>query len=280
MKIHIINGGNFELDGGAMFGIVPKNMWNRMNPANDNNMCSWSLRSILIEVNDRKILVDTGMGDKQDPIFFSRYNPTNTNGIIDTLKSKGFDPSEITDVFLTHLHFDHCGGTVGKNEDGSFFLNFPNATHWTNKVHWDWSMNPNPREAGSFLKENILPIQELGKLEFIPVTENDYEWIEGIKIRFVYGHTEAMMMLFIPFEGSQLVYCADLIPSSHHLGLPYVMSYDLRPLDTIKEKDRLLKEAIDNDYYLFYEHDPVVAYSKIGKNEKGKIVPLDPVKDV
>lgn len=279
MKIHIIDGGRFELDGGAMFGIVPKNMWNRLNPANENNMCTWALRSILIEAGHKKILIDTGMGDKQDPLFFSRYNPTNMRGTVESLKAKGFNPEDITDVFLTHLHFDHCGGTVGKDKNGSFFLNFPNAVHWSNKVHWDWSMQPNPREAGSFLKENILPIQELGQLEFLPVTEDDYDWIEGIKIRYVYGHTEAMMILFIPFRDTQLVYCADLIPSSYHLGLPYVMSYDLRPLETIKEKERLLKEAVEKGYYLFYEHDPVVAYSNVSVNEKGKIIPVNIVKD-
>jgi glyoxylase-like metal-dependent hydrolase (beta-lactamase superfamily II) len=271
MKLSIIEAGKFKLDGGAMFGVVPKSLWAKLNPPDDQNLCTWSMRSLLIETKDRKIIIDTGIGNKQNDKFRSHFHPTAPMGIVDGLKEKGLNPEEITDVFLTHLHFDHVGGAVYREPNNNLALTFPNATYWSNKEHWEWALNPNPREAASFLKENIIPIQESGKLEWINCRQDtDVDWIENIKIRTVYGHTEAMMLPIIPYEKSNLVYCADLIPSSMHIASPYIMSYDLRPLKTIEEKERLLKEAEEKDLFLFYEHDPKVAFSKIIKNDKGR----------
>ncbi len=272
MKFTIIHAGDFKLDGGAMFGVVPKTMWSKLNPPDENNLCTWSMRSLLIESGERKILIDTGIGNKQDEKFRSHFFPTAPMGILDSLKEKNIAPTEITDVFLTHLHFDHCGGAMYKDESGTLQLTFPNAQYWTNQKQWDWALDPNPREAASFLKENLLPLQASGQLHFIDIDQDDVDWIEGIKLRPVFGHTEAMMLPIIPYKNTKLIYCADLIPSSMHLGLPYVMSYDLRPLTTIAEKNRLLIEAIENDYYLFYEHDPKVAISKVALNDKNRTI--------
>lgn len=275
MKLTIINAGDFKLDGGPMFGVVPKSMWSKLNPPDENNLCTWSMRSLLLETANRKILIDTGIGNKQDEKFRSHFHPTSPMGIVESLTSNHVQPEEITDVFLTHLHFDHCGGAVCKDEKGQIHLTFPNATYWSNKKQWEWALDPNPREAASFLKENLLPLQEAKQLKFIDIDQDDVEWIEGIKLRPVYGHTEAMMLPIIPYKGTKLIYCADLLPSSMHLGLPYVMSYDLRPLTTIAEKNRLLLEALENNYYLFYEHDPRFAISQVILNEKNKIVPVN-----
>lgn len=259
-----------------MFGVVPKLMWSRLNPPDEDNLCTWSMRSLLLETTTRKILIDTGIGNKQDEKFRSHFHPTSPMGVTASLRKNTIEPEEITDVFLTHLHFDHCGGAVYKDDKGQFKLTFPNAAYWSNKKQWEWALDPNPREAASFLKENLLPLQQSEQLKFIEIDQEDADWIEGIKIRPVYGHTEAMMLPMIPYKNSKLIYCADLLPSSMHLGLPYVMSYDLRPLITIAEKERLLAEALEKDYYLFYEHDPEVALSGVKINDRNKIVPANP----
>ncbi|MFK8101408.1 MAG: MBL fold metallo-hydrolase [Saprospiraceae bacterium] len=272
MKIKVIDTGLFKLDGGAMFGVVPKTMWQKLNPPDENNLCTWAMRCLLIESGDRKILVDTGIGLKQDEKFRSHFEPHGEDDLFSSLAKHGLTPAAITDVFLTHLHFDHCGGAVHYNEERELVASFPNATYWTNQKHYDWALQPNPREKASFLKENFVPLADAGKLQFIDSSTDLIDWIEGIQIQLVYGHTEAMMMLIIPMDnGKKLVYCADLIPSSFHIGLPYVMSYDLRPLVTMKEKERLLEAAVANDYYLFFEHDPLHECATVYKTDRGRI---------
>lgn len=271
MRVHIIETGFFKLDGGAMFGVVPKKLWQRINPPDEGNLCTWSLRCLLVETGDRKILIDTGMGDKQDAKFRSHFHPHGENTLMRSLSQKGFAPEDITDVFLTHLHFDHVGGAVKKDENDHLVPTFPQATYWSNQKHYDWALTPNPRESASFLKENFVPLQEAGVLKYIDVTEEDTEWMPGIDIRFVYGHTEAMMLPILKGKNKTLVYCADLLPSSGHLGAPYVMGYDLRPLETIKEKDRLLTEALAGERYLFFEHDPTVSCITVSRSDRGKV---------
>ncbi len=277
MKVQIIDTGLFKLDGGAMFGVVPKQLWARLNPPDEHNMCTWAMRCILIETEDRKILVDTGLGDKQDAKFRSHFEPHGDADLLKSLAGKGYLPEDITDVFLTHLHFDHVGGAVCFDENEQLVPTFPKATYWSNERHYNWAFDPNPREKASFLKENFVPLKDAGVLKFIPVTEEDYQWLPGIRIRFVYGHTEAMMMLFVDFGSETMVYCADLIPSSFHIGLPYVMSYDVRPLLTMQEKTRLLKEAVANDYVLFFEHDPKLACARLKTNDRGRVIIGDAV---
>jgi glyoxylase-like metal-dependent hydrolase (beta-lactamase superfamily II) len=272
MRLHIIESGLFKLDGGAMFGVVPKKLWQRINPPDENNLCTWSLRCLLVETEGRKILIDTGMGDKQDAKFRSFFHPHGDNTLVSSLEKKGFAPEDITDVFITHFHFDHVGGAVKYDDQGKLVPTFPNATYWSNKRHYDWAMDPNPREKASFLKENFEPLMEAGVLKFIEVSEQDVNWLPNIDIRYVYGHTEAMMLPILKGKEKTLVYCADLLPSSGHLGGPYVMSYDLRPLDTMEEKSRLLGEALEDDFLLFFEHDPAATCIKVVKNEKGRIV--------
>jgi glyoxylase-like metal-dependent hydrolase (beta-lactamase superfamily II) len=273
MDIHIIPTGYLKLDGGAMFGIVPKRLWNRLNPADDNNLCSWSMRCLLLETGDRKILIDTGMGDKQDAKFRSHFEPHGEETLLSSLQNKGFQPEDITDVFLTHLHFDHVGGAVSRDAEGRLVPTFPKARYWSNEVHWQWALHPNEREQASFLQENFVPLRDAGLVHMLPVTTEDYQWLPGIRIRYVYGHTEAMMILFIENgHGQTLVYCADLLPSSHHIGMPYVMAYDVRPLLTLDEKRALLNEAVENNYLLLFEHDPVVAAATVHRQENGRIV--------
>lgn len=267
MQLHAVNTGNFKLDGGAMFGVVPKSIWQRTNPADDNNMCSWAMRSLLIEDGDRLILIDTGMGDKQDEKFFSHYYLHGDDSLDKSLAAKGFSRNDITDVFLTHLHFDHCGGAIVRQND-KLLPAFENATYWSNQKHWDWAVNPNEREKASFLKDNILPIQESGQLKFIS-DQDGVSFSEGISVRFAYGHTDAMMLPQIRYKGYQILYMADLLPSVGHIPLPYVMSYDMFPLKTLAEKKSILSEATDNNYILFLEHDTDNECCTLKNTEKG-----------
>jgi len=253
MKLYSINAGYFKLDGGAMHGVVPKSMWQKVNPSDDNNMCSWAMRCLLIDTGDRKILIDNGMGDKQDAKFFGHYFPHGEDSVASSLAKHGFTHADITDVFLTHLHFDHCGGSIVRDGD-KLVPAFPNATYWSNKAHWNSATEPNEREKASFLKENILPIQESGKLQWVDVADGE-EWLPGIRIRYVQGHTDNMMLPQINYNGQTIFFCADLIPSTAHISMPWVMAYDMRPLDTLNEKRAILKEAADNNWILFFEHD-------------------------
>jgi len=267
MNVHTIDTGFFKLDGGAMFGVVPKSIWNKTNPADENNLCTWALRCLLIEDGDRLILVDTGLGNKQDERFFSHYYLHGDASMDSSLAARGFHRDDITDVFLTHLHFDHVGGAI-KRENEHLVPAFKNATYWSNQQHWDWAVNPNEREKASFLKENILPIQESGQLKFIPV-EDGVQFSSNVKVRFVYGHTDAMMLPQISYKGRQILYIADLLPSAGHIPVPYVMAYDMFPLKTLTEKKAILAEVVENNYVLFFEHDPVNECCTLQQTEKG-----------
>ncbi|MCB0633105.1 MAG: MBL fold metallo-hydrolase [Saprospiraceae bacterium] len=278
MKLSVIETGKFKLDGGAMFGVVPKVMWKRINPPDENNLCTWAMRCLLVDTGERRILIDTGMGDKQGEKFRSHFHPHGDTDLLSSLADKGYSPDDVTDVLITHMHFDHVGGAVSRTETGDLVPTFPKAVYWAAQKHLNWALEPNPREAASFLQENIVPLQEAGVLQLIPDSEEDVEWLPGIRLRFVYGHTEAMLLPIITCQGKTLAYCADLIPSSGHLGLPYVMSYDLRPLHTMDEKKRLLDEAVAGNYYLFFEHDPSIACISLKKDDRGRIV-MDEVVD-
>jgi glyoxylase-like metal-dependent hydrolase (beta-lactamase superfamily II) len=277
MQLYSINAGNFKLDGGAMFGVVPKSIWNRTNPADDNNMCSWAMRCLLIEDGDRLMLIDNGMGDKQEAKFFGHYYLHGNDTLEKSLAAHGFHSDDITDVFLTHLHFDHCGGSI-KKEGDTLVPAFKNAMFWSNQAHWDWATTPNDREKASFLKENILPIKASGQLSLIDAPDNHFTesgllhskpFIKDIDIRFVHGHTEKMMLPQISYKGHTLVYMADLLPSLGHLPLPYVMSYDMFPLTTLHEKKSFLQEAYEKQYVLFFEHDAVHECVRLIQTEKG-----------
>ena len=266
MNLFTINTGHFKLDGGAMFGVVPKSIWNKLNPADENNMCSWALRCLLIEDGNRLILVDNGMGDKQDAKFFGHYYLHGDDTLDKSLAVHGFNRNDITDVFLTHLHFDHCGGSIRKEGD-KLVPAFNHATYWSNEKHWDWAIHTNAREKASFLKENILPIQESGRLKFI---EDDADSFPvGIDVRQAFGHTDAMMLPQMKYKGRTILYMADLLPSIGHIPLPYVMAYDMFPLTTLNEKRSFLTEAAENDYVLFFEHDPVNECCTVQMTEKG-----------
>lgn len=271
MKIHVLNTGNFKLDGGAMFGVVPKSIWNKTNPADSNNMCDWAMRSLLIEDGNRLILIDTGIGDKQSEKFFSHYHLNGNDSLLGNLKQLGFSPTDVTDVILTHLHFDHCGGAVRWNKDRTGFeLVFPNAIYWSTEKHWQWATEPNPREKASFLSDNILPIHESGQLQFIQ-REGDFvkDALPNIDMLFVDGHTESMMIPHIHYQDKTLVFMADLLPSVGHLPLPYVMGYDTRPLLTLTEKEKFLNGAADQNLFLFLEHDAVNEICTVQHTEKG-----------
>jgi glyoxylase-like metal-dependent hydrolase (beta-lactamase superfamily II) len=267
MKLYSINAGHFKLDGGAMFGVVPKSMWQKLNPPDENNMCSWAMRCLLIEDGNKLILVDNGMGNKQDEKFFGHYYLHGDDTLEKSLTKNGFTKDDITDVFLTHLHFDHCGGSIERDGD-QLLPAFRNATYWSNESHWQWAIQPNEREKASFLKENILPIQESGKLKFIDVIDG-VPFTENIKVRFMNGHTEAMMLPQINYNNKTIVFMADLLPSVEHIPVPYVMAYDTRPLETLKEKTIFLKEAQQKDYILFFEHDPKIECCDLQLTEKG-----------
>lgn len=267
MQLHTIDTGLFKLDGGAMHGVVPKSMWNKVNPADENNMCSWAMRCLLIEQGNRLVLVDTGIGTKQDEKFFGHYYLHGDDSLEKSIRAKGYGMDDITDVFLTHLHFDHVGGAVTRTGD-TLAPTFKQAKYWSNKAHWDWAAHPNDREKASFLKDNILPLQESGQLEFIDVADGE-EWIENVRIRYVNGHTEAMMLPQIRYKDKTILYAADLLPSMHHISLPWIMGYDMRPLDTLNEKKRLLAEAGANDWFLFFEHDYKNEMCNLQQTEKG-----------
>ena len=269
MKLHSIHTGNFKLDGGAMFGVVPKTIWNKSNPADENNLCSWAMRCLLIEEGNKLSLIDNGIGDKQDAKFLSHYHLHGDETLDNSLSKNGFNRNDITDVFLTHLHFDHCGGSIIREGD-KLIPAFPNAVYWSNEKHWEWATKPNDREKASFLKENILPIQESGQLKFIEPTGNKHSGIiDGFDIYYAYGHTDAMMLPMIQYKGKTVVFMADLLPSIGHLPLPYVMAYDMFPLQTLEEKKSFLTEALANQYILFFEHDPVNECCTLKMTEKG-----------
>jgi glyoxylase-like metal-dependent hydrolase (beta-lactamase superfamily II) len=272
MKISTIHTGFFKLDGGAMFGIVPKQLWQRQIQPDEKNMCTWSMRCLLVETDDRKILVDTGIGDKQGEKFRKHFEPHGEMTLRSSLAEKGLQPEDITDVFLTHLHFDHVGGAVKKDAHDKLVPTFPNATYWCNEVHYNWAYEPNAREAASFLRENFVPLRAAGVLQFLDVQRDDLEWLPGFQARFVYGHTEAMMAVLLQSGDRKLVYCADVIPSSHHIGMPYVMSFDVRPLETLKEKARILEEAVAENHLLAFEHDPDIACATVKRDDRGRIV--------
>ena len=271
MKLYPIETGNFMLDGGAMFGVVPKSIWSRSYPANSNNMCNWSMRCLLVEEGDRLILVDTGIGNKQSDKFFSYYFLHGNHTLDKSLASHGFNRNDITDVFLTHLHFDHCGGAIEYNSSKNGFRPaFPNATYWSNENHWKWATEPNAREKASFLEENIRPIQESGQLKFLNSNSNfTEELIPGFKALIVNGHTEAQMIPHIQYQGKTLVFMADLLPSHAHIPIAWVMGYDTRPLLTLNEKESFYKTAVNNDYVLFLEHDAIHECCTVKQTEKG-----------
>ncbi|MEO5642058.1 MAG: MBL fold metallo-hydrolase [Bacteroidia bacterium] len=267
MKLHTIETGFFKLDGGAMHGVVPKILWSKENLPDENNLCNWAMRCLLVEDGERLILIDNGMGDKQDAKFFGHYFLNGNASLEKSLKAKGFDFSDITDMFLTHLHFDHCGGSVKYNGDRSKLETvFPNATYWSNEEHWNWATKPNAREKASFLKENIIPIQESGQLKFLKEGE---ELIPGFKTMWTRGHTGAMMHPVISYKGKTVVYMADLMPSVAHIPLPWIMAYDVRPLETLKEKETFLPEAAKKEFVLFFEHDGLNECCTVEETERG-----------
>tara|TARA_R110000868_G_scaffold193450_4_gene438419 strand:+ start:405 stop:1265 length:861 start_codon:yes stop_codon:yes gene_type:complete len=273
MNIYSLHLGNFKLDGGAMFGVVPKSIWQRTNPADANNMCTWALRLMLIEDGDRLILVDTGMGDKQSEKFFGYYFMEGEHSLDKALATHGFHRDDITDVFLTHMHFDHVGGSVRRRADNPDLLEatFKNAVYWSNKHHWDWAENPNPREAASFLKENFMPLQASGQIQFLDLPNENglYETPLPFKVYVVNGHTEAQMLPLVEYKNEKILYAADLLPSVGHIPLPYVMGYDVRPLLTMKEKAWVLNEVVEQKIKIFFEHDSQQEMCSLKATEKG-----------
>jgi glyoxylase-like metal-dependent hydrolase (beta-lactamase superfamily II) len=267
MNLHVINTGNLKLDGGAMFGVVPKVIWGKLYPCDENNLCNWSMRCLLIEDGPRRILVDAGIGNKQGEKFFSNYYLNGEDTLAGSLAAAGFTADDITDVILTHLHFDHCGGAVKWNDDKTGYVPaFKNATYHTSRRQWEWATHPNNREKASFLKENILPIQERGQLHLF---EQECEFLPNIFIRLFDGHTDGQVIPFIRYNNQTVVYMADVMPSTAHIPLPYVMSYDTRPLITMKEKEIFLREAVKNGYILFFEHDLYHECCTVAETEKG-----------
>jgi glyoxylase-like metal-dependent hydrolase (beta-lactamase superfamily II) len=280
MKLYPIHAGNFKLDGGAMFGVVPKLLWNKLNPADENNLCTWSTRCLLIEDGNRLILIDNGLGDKQDEKFFSRYYQHGEHSLEKSLKLAGFSFDDVTDMVLSHLHFDHCGGSIRYNDTKTGFrTTFKNANYWSNKEHWQWATQPNAREKASFLKENIIPIQESGQLKWIEgentgsQTSNEYintnQLGDNISIMLVRGHTDAMMVPHIQYKGKTVVYVADLLPSTWHVPLPYVCGYDTRPLISLSEKELFLNKAADEEFILVFEHDWANECCTLERTERG-----------
>jgi glyoxylase-like metal-dependent hydrolase (beta-lactamase superfamily II) len=270
MNLYPVNAGNFKLDGGAMFGAVPKTIWNKTNPADQNNLIDIAARCLLIEDGKRLILIDSGMGNKQSEKFFSYYSLWGEDTLERSIKKVGFSIDDVTDVFFTHLHFDHCGGAIKRSGSG-FEPVFKNAIYWTNKKHWDWAINPNKREVASFLKENLLPIEETGNLNFIPTSRRQFSFVDelGFKVFYADGHTEKQMLPIISHKGQKIAFAGDLIPTAGHVPLPYVMGYDVRPLTTLKEKDLFLNYAADNNVLLLLEHDSVNEVVSLKRTEKG-----------
>lgn len=269
MVVRNVQIGQFKLDGGAMFGVVPKSLWQNLNPSDASNLCTWGLNSILIETKDRKILVDTGIGSKQDEKFRSHFHPQE-KPLEETLNSELLlQAEEITDVFLTHFHFDHVGGALTRKGD-HIIPTFPNARYWSNEVHYKWAYEGNPRENVSFLHENFVPLKEQSYLHMIDVQKEDVEWLPNIYVRFLYGHTEAMMMLYLKLGDKTVYFPSDLVPSRWHVRLPYILSYDLQAKQTLAEKERLLEEVIGSEHLLYFQHDPEMIEGKIIRNEKGR----------
>jgi glyoxylase-like metal-dependent hydrolase (beta-lactamase superfamily II) len=266
MRIIPIQTGFFKLDGGAMFGVVPKSIWNKLNPADENNLCTWALRCLLVETGNSVLLIDTGIGDKQDARFFSHYHLHGDMSLRSALQAAGHSVETITDVIHTHLHFDHCGGGIRRNGVG-FEAVFPNARYWVNPDQWKWAIEPNAREKASFLKENLLPMQDLGLLSFLP-TNGSSPW-EGVRFFTAYGHTEAMILPIMDHPTGTAVFCADLFPSVHHIPMPYIMGYDMRPLETLSDKSRFFNQALQENWTLIFEHDPVHECARLEMGEKG-----------
>ena len=267
MELFTVDTGFFKLDGGAMFGVVPKSIWSRTNPSDENNLCPWAMRCLLVSDGNRLVLIDNGIGDKQDARFFSHYYLHGDASLAKSLQQLGVHPTDITDVFLTHLHFDHCGGSVKYGSHGQYELTFPRATYWTNEAHWNWATVPNPREKASFLEENILPLQEHGVLKYLDLaTKSLFPEFDFLTMD---GHTDKQMLPKMQYKGHTLVFMADLLPSVGHIPLPYVMGYDTRPLLTLQEKQQFLEEAAENQYVLFLEHDSVNECCTVKMTEKG-----------
>ena len=272
MKLHPIEAGNFKLDGGAMFGVVPKTIWNKTNPADENNLIDIAARCLLIEDRNRLTLIDTGMGNKQSEKFFGYYSLWGNHSLDKSLKNAGFHRDDITDVFMTHLHFDHCGGSVNWNKDKTGYeVAFKNAKFWTNDNHWEWATKPNAREKASFLHENLIPMQESGQLQFINRPDSDFGFSSelGFDIFYADGHTEKQMLPHINYNGKTIVFCADMLPTAGHIPIPYVTGYDTRPLLSMDEKQIFLKNAADNNYYLWLEHDAHNQIITVQHTEKG-----------
>lgn len=267
MKMYTIDTGYFKLDGGAMFGVVPKVLWSKTNPADENNLCPWAMRSLLIENGHQLILIDNGIGNKQDDKFLRHYYLHGDENLEKSLHKHGYSTDDITDVFLTHLHFDHCGGSVKWNKDRTAFeMAFKNATYWSNADHWKWATEPNNREKASFLKENIIPIEECGQLKFV---EKEGQLFDHFSTLFVHGHTEAQMIPHIDYKGHKVVFAADLLPSTGHIPLPYVMGYDTKPLVTLSEKEKFLNLAAENEYVIFLQHDNYNECCTVQKTDRG-----------
>ncbi|MFK8055616.1 MAG: MBL fold metallo-hydrolase [Saprospiraceae bacterium] len=273
MQVDFVHAGFFKLDGGAMFGIVPKVMWEKKNAPDKSNLCQWAARCLLIRDKGRVILVDTGLGDKQDEKFRSHFHPHGEQSLVTSLAQLGVKPEDVTDVMLTHLHFDHVGGATRFNEAGEIVTTFPNATYWSNDAQWNSAMNPNAKEAASFLTENLAPLKASGQLDMLPIKPGkDLNWLPNVTLRPLYGHTEAMMMPMIDMGGGErFAYCADLIPSSAHVRAPWIIAYDIRPLITLEEKARFVEEVAVDGYTIGFEHDPVVASARLVKNARGRI---------
>ncbi|GAA5222108.1 MBL fold metallo-hydrolase [Membranihabitans marinus] len=270
MKITTVVSGYFKLDGGAMFGVVPRTLWQKLHKPDELNLCTWAMNSLLIETGNKKILVDTGIGNKQIDRMNKMFFPHGPN-TLESLANIAINPEEITDVFLTHLHFDHVGGAVDLAENGNLVLRYPNATYWSNDAHYQWAYKNNAREQASFLKENFVPLAESGQLKMIDVQTEDVHWMDNIQVRFLYGHTHAMMILKIPLDAKRwLWYGADLIPSQWHIRRPYIMAYDMSALHTLSEKERLLTHLATSDDILYFEHDPFIESAQIEIDERGR----------